>query len=154
MEDFAVADEILKLKKLADDGIISQKEFESRKKLLLVGEITLKSGCESQTGNKEENHNKSPKILKRRKRRKAPLTVCKGCGSEISTAVDLCPFCGKKRWKKRYWMLGFFVVLMIFLILQIINISINSRSPSSIPIQENRQLDEVPGNKSDQILDK
>ena len=51
-------------------------------------------------------------------------------------------------------MLGLFVVLMIFLILQIINISINSRSPSSIPIKENRQLDEVPDNKSDQILDK
>lgn len=37
-ENFSVADEILKLKKLLDDGIITQEEFDAKKKELLMGD--------------------------------------------------------------------------------------------------------------------
>ena len=41
-ENFSVADEILKLKKLLDDGIITQEEFDAKKKELLSGDFQEK----------------------------------------------------------------------------------------------------------------
>ena len=77
---------------------------------------------------------------------KISLRSCKGCGKKISTGAEECPFCGKRRWKRRYSMaLGFLIILMAVLILIVMIPSEPSRPPSDIQIQNNNPPDITPG---------
>ena len=80
---------------------------------------------------------------------KISLRSCKGCGKKISTGAEECPFCGKRRWKRRYSMaLGFLMILIALLILIVIIPSEPSRPPSDIQIQNNNPLDIIPDNSN------
>ena len=80
---------------------------------------------------------------------KISLRSCKGCGKKISTGAEECPFCGKRRWKRRYSVtLGFLIILMAVLILIVMIPSEPSRLPSETQIQDNFPLDTTPDNSN------
>jgi hypothetical protein len=86
-----------------------------------------------------------PKRHRQTSGEKMPLRSCKGCGRKINTAADECPYCGKRRWKRRYSkVLGVLMILIALLILIAMIPSEPSRPPSDIQIPENNPLDTTP----------
>ena len=132
------ADEILKLKELLDKNVITQEEFEQKKKELLNNNVVLK-----------------------------PKKFCQFCGKEIPTDAKVCIHCGKqveypnitssKKTNKKSGCLVTFVLLIaiIFFVTIIARTSVkdNNKSNENLLMSE-YNLSEKEVNEVIDILDK
>ena len=70
-ENFSAADEILKLKKLLDDGIITQEEFDAKKESLLTGKVIQEKDSAKQESTQINTASPNPQMpIPQKKKRK------------------------------------------------------------------------------------
>lgn len=102
-------DELEKIQKLKEKGILTETEFEQEKKKILDNNAKENTNINSKISNIKERVNKGKKIKK-----------CKKCGNEIQEGENFCGKCGNKvKWhntKKARLLLIMIISILIILI--------------------------------------
>lgn len=119
----SAADEITKLKRLMDDGTITEQEFEAKKTQLL--------------NIQEQQHNPANPTLQQSNT--IPTKICKHCHANMPLNAIRCSQCGKKQRSSAAPVLIAFLIVILLLFL-IVGIGVNSSGNKNSPTISSKTL--------------
>ena len=127
-------EEIIKLKKLLDEGLISQNDFETLKNNLFENSKSLDNSFENNIVDGNQNN----------------IKHCPDCGNKIKDESNICEFCNinsfdiidenNKSNKKIFIIIGL-VLLLILLIYSLMNTNIFNKSKDALSAQDSTQVE-------------
>ena len=103
-------DELEKLQKLKEEGVLTDTEFEAEKKKILNNNVKKKTSINSKIGEIKKN-------VKEKKNKK--IKKCKKCGNEIQKGEKFCGKCGAeiKRFKIKKYQIVIAISVVVLLII-------------------------------------